>query len=342
VVNRFPTVERTTISDVAARAGVSKGTVSKYLSPTDYYMSVKTQDRVEAAIRDLNFTPNTLAQSLTTRRTMTIGVVVASIANPFYPELVAGVEDVIEPEGYTLLLGSASDTPERENRVVRSMIQRRVDGVIVASARMRDRAVQDLVAEGVHVVVASREMTKLIADTVVVDNQFGGRMAGLHLRDVHGFNEVAFLGTEEVLAFRHRLSGLRSVFADKVSVWDANSTTLADATVAALDMLTAVRRPSAVFAGSDSLAAGVLAAAGQLALSVPGDLAVIGFDDIWVSALPGVALTSVGSRTREVGQMAAHMLADKIAAGTGGGGHNPRRRRVLLKPNFVARRSCGC
>lgn len=334
-------MERTTITDVAALAGVSKGTVSKYLSPTNYYMSVQTQDRVEAAIKELNFTPNTLARSLTTKRTMAIGVVVASIANPFYPELVAGVEDVIEPEGYTLLLGSAADTEDRENRVVRSMIQRRVDGVIVASSRMRDRAVQEFMAAGVHVVVASREMTKLIADTVVVDNQLGGRLAGLHLRETHHHRSVAFFGTDEVLAFKHRLAGLRTVYGSGVDVHEAPSTDLRAATTAALELLTRPRRPRAIFAGSDTLAAGVLSAAGQLDLAAPSDFALIGFDDIWVSALPGVALSSVGSRTREVGQMAARILADKISAASINQSA-PRPRRVLLKPQLIARRSCGC
>jgi LacI family transcriptional regulator len=342
VVNRFPTLDRTTITDVALTAGVAKATVSKFLSPTEYYMSVKTRERIEKAIRELDYRPNALAQSLSTRRSMTVGVLVASIANPFYPELVAGVEDVIVEAGYTLLLGSCSESPEREAGVVRSMIDRHVDGVIVASSRMRDRGVQDLLGAGTKVVVASRELVTHISDTVAVDNRLGGRLAALHLRDEHHFTSAAFLGVEEVLAFRHRLVGFRSVFGDKAPTFFASSTGLEDATGAAAAML-ARHRPRAVFAASDTLAFGVMSAAERLGLLIPGDLALVGFDDIWVSGIPGVSLTTVSSRARQVGQMAATMLGEQMANNNADAQtQTSPPRRVLVTPELVVRRSCGC
>src|SRR5690625_42537 len=131
-----PERARVTISDVARRAGVTKSTVSKYLiSSAGYYVAVETRELIEAAIRDLDFEPSMIARGLTQRRTMTIGVVAADIRNPFYPDLVAGVQEAVEPEGYTVVLGSTGSDPEREHAIVRSMIRRQVDGVVMCSAR---------------------------------------------------------------------------------------------------------------------------------------------------------------------------------------------------------------
>ncbi len=344
MVNRFPEARRTTINDVASLAGVSKATVSKFLSTTDYYMSQETRAKIERAIEELNYHPNALAQGLSSRRSYAIGVVVASITNPFYPELVAGVEEVIDPAGYTLLLGAIAESKAKEAAVVRTMIQRRVDGAIIASATMRDGGVQQLVKAGINVVVASRELAKPVADTVVIDNRMGGRLAAEHLRQ-HGFEQAVYLtGPLDVLAFRHRLEGFRSVYGEADGALHiARSSELSDATEAAASLLAGLRRPAAVFAASDTLAVGLMTAAHSLGVSVPEDIALIGFDNVWVGQVPGVSLTTVDSKARQVGAVAAGILAERIGRHPSGspGGRTPPERRVLA-PELVVRGSCGC
>ncbi|MFF2848735.1 LacI family DNA-binding transcriptional regulator [Streptomyces sp. NPDC058001] len=344
MVNRFPVTPRTTINDVASLAGVSKATVSKYLSATDYYVSQQTRAKIESAIKELNYYPNALAQGLSSRRSYAIGVVVASITNPFYPELVAGVEEVIDPAGYTLLLGASAENSDKEADVVRTMIQRRVDGAIVASATMRDGSVQQLVNAGINVVVASRELARPLVDTVVIDNRMGGRMAAEHLKR-HGHVRAAFLtGPLDVLAFRQRFEGFRSVYRETEStVHLARTSELAEATHAAADLLRDLRGPTAVFAANDTLALGLMTAAHEAGLSVPEDIALIGFDDIWVGRVPGVSLTTVNSKARQVGAVAAGMLAERIGRHPGENRDartSPQRR--VLAPELVVRGSCGC
>ncbi|MEV6986734.1 LacI family DNA-binding transcriptional regulator [Sphaerisporangium sp. NPDC051017] len=344
MVNRFPVTPRTTIKDVALLAGVSKATVSKFLSATDYYVSEKTREKIESAIKELNYYPNALAQGLSSRRSYAIGVVVASITNPFYPELVAGVEEVIDPAGYTLLLGTSAENSDKEADVVRTMIQRRVDGAIVASAFMRDGSVQRLVNAGINVIVASRELARPLVDTVVIDNRLGGRMAAEHLRG-HGFGRAVFLsGPLDVLAFRQRFEGFRSVYREADSaVHLARTSELAEATEAAFDLLRDLPRPSAVCAANDTLALGLMTAAHTLGLRIPDDIALIGFDDIWVGRIPGVSLTTVDSRARQVGAVAAGLLAERIGRhpGESRGARKPPERHVLA-PQLIVRGSCGC
>lgn len=348
MINRFPTVVRATINDVAAAAGVSKGTVSKYLSAVDYYVADDTRRRIEEAIRALDYQPNAIAQSLTSKRTYTVGVIVASVVNPFYPELIAGVEEVIEPAGYTLLLGSSDDDPAKEAKIVRSMVQRRVDGVIVAAATMRDRAVERLHAAGVLVVLASRETARPIVDSVVIDNRLGAGMAVGHLVG-HGHSIIAhFAGPQNVLPFQHRLDGYHKILAGAGLSSSAEYVTEvpfgADGVAPILRaMLDSAAAPTAIFAGNDAIAIQVLEAAEQLGVRVPDDMALVGFDNIWVGRVPGVSLTSVDSKARHVGRAAAHLLAQRLsgkpAHGTSG---DSRIEQVVIQPELVVRGSCGC
>ncbi|MFC5827338.1 LacI family DNA-binding transcriptional regulator [Nonomuraea insulae] len=337
--NRFPK-QRATIEDVAARAGVSKATVSKCLNPAgDYYVSRTTRRKIEDAIAELDYQPNALAQSLTSQRTNAIGVLVASVANPFYSELVAGVEDVAGPAQYTLLLGSSEGSATREADLINSMIQRRVDGVVVSTATIKDRAVRRLVDAGVAVVVASREVASPALDTVVIDNQDGGRLVGKHLQE-HGHPRVTYLsGSLDIAPFRLRLDGIRSVYGERADVVETTATDLETATAQARVLLRAGSPPDAIFAATDTMALGVLAAAGELGVSVPGELAVIGFDDIWVSRMPGVALTTVDSKAHAIGRTAAHLLTQRLRTR---GGDDPRPQRMVLRSDLVVRRSCGC
>ncbi|MGV9799163.1 LacI family DNA-binding transcriptional regulator [Mycobacterium sp. NPDC003449] len=337
--NRFP--KRATIMDVAARASVSKATVSKYLNASGaYYVSRTTRRRIEDAIAELDYQPNASAQSLATKRSNVIGVLVPSVANPFYAELVAGVEDVINSTGYTLLLGSSEEDAARELDVVNAMIRRRVDGVVVSAATVKDRWVRRFVDAGIAVVVASRELSGPALDTVVIDNRGGGVLAARHLEE-HGHERAMFLtGPLNVAPFRLRLDGFRAVYGDAADIVEATGNDLEIATAAAREMLGRADPPRAVFAATDTIALGVLSAADEAGLSVPDDLAVIGFDDIWVSRLPGIKLTTIDSKTRPVGRAAANMLTQQLEGA--GRDTSGRPQRMVLRSELVVRRTCGC
>lgn len=346
--NRFPVGKRVTISDVAARAGVSKATVSKLLSTTEYYIAADTRRRIEDAIRELDFRPNVVAQGLSNRRSLAIGVVVASVANPFYPELIAGVEEVIGASGYTMLLGSTDGKAAAEANIVRSMIQRQVDGVVMASVTMRDKEVERLAASGVDMVLASRNLARHLADSVTVDNHAGAVAATEHLIE-HGHQRVAHIaGPRNIVPFRLRTKGYETAMAGAGLEPEPGLRVLArsarseDGATALGELLAADKPPTAVFVGSDTMALGVLEECERRGLRVPDDLAVVGFDNIWVGRLPGVSLTTVDGKARQVGRTAAGLLCQRIDDRARGGTEQRPPEFVMLQSDLVLRGSCGC
>ena len=204
--NRFPTSSRrATITDVASLAGVSKGTVSKFLGDGDYYISEATRARIADAVAELDFQPNAIARGLVRRRTQTIGVVVASVVNPLYPDLITGIDEVLGSSGYTLIFGSTEGLAAKEADVVRSMQQRQVDGIVMASVTLQDGEVSQLVDSGLDVVLASRHLKRSdLVDAVVIDNEDGARQAVEHLI-AHGHQRIAHIaGPQDVYPFEIR------------------------------------------------------------------------------------------------------------------------------------------
>ncbi len=347
---RFPNQQRpVTINDVAALAGVSKGTVSKYLGGGNYYIAEDTKKRIAQAAAELDFRPNAIARGLVNRRSQTIGVIVASITNPVYPELIAGVDEVLGESDFTLIFGSSEGSPVKEANVVRSMRQRQVDGIIMASVTMRDAEVDQLVDSGLDVVLATRNVSSGIVDTVMVDNTDGAEQAVRHLV-AHNHRRIAHIaGPQDVAPFCMRLDAYHRVceaaglnLGDDLLVVAEASTQEAGA--AALERLLALPEPpTAVFIATDGMAIGVLEACARLGISVPQDLAIVGFDNVWVGRMPGVQLTTVDSRAREVGRLAAGQLlrrieyrwsADAVA--------RPKPELQVLPTELIRRRTCGC
>ncbi|MBS42448.1 MAG: hypothetical protein CMH83_04625 [Nocardioides sp.] len=352
--NRFPTGgKRVTIGDVAALAGVSKGTVSKFLGDGDYYIAEETRARIAAAVAELDFQPNAIAQGLVRRRTQTVGVIVASIANPVYPEMIAGIQAVLEERGFTLIIGSSEGRPEREAGIVRSMRQRQVDGIVMASVTMRDGEVAALVGDGLDVVLASRNLARGdLVDAVVVDNVAGARAAVEHLAG-HGHTRIAHVaGPQDVVPFTQR----RQAYCDAVSdagldadpdlVTVAEASTLEAGADAVRRLLALPEPPTAVFVGSDGMAIGALEHCARAGVVVPRDLAVVGFDNIWVGRMPGISLTTVDSHARDVGTRAAHRLLSRIEARWEGRSSPPPRpaaaETTVLPAELVVRGTCGC
>ena len=344
--DRFPNRRRgATISDVAKLAGVTKGTVSKFLSPTPYYMSTATKERIEQAVRRLDFQPNVIAQGLANSRTMTIGVVVASVVNPFYPEMIAGVEEVIEPVGYTVLLGSTNNDPRREAKIVSSMAARQVDGIVMASVTLRDREVGRLIESGLHVVLASRGLSTANVDTVKVDSHLGAAAALEHLM-AHGHSRMAHIaGPQNVLPFKERRQGFERALEAGGLTPVAIVETKSDqngGSEALSQLLELSRPPTAVFVGNDNMALGVMQTCDRRGVKIPDDLAIIGFDNIWVGGITAKPLTTVDSMVRQIGRSAGQLLLDKIRANDATDSALRPPQHLTLRPSLVLRSTCGC
>jgi DNA-binding LacI/PurR family transcriptional regulator len=336
---------KVTINDVARLAGVSKGTVSKFLNDTPY-VSEANKAVIAAAIEKLGYEPNRLAQGLSLGRSKTVGLVVANIGNPFYGELIRGAEVVAAQCGYTLLLASTDGNPKRESGIVGAMRQQQVDGIVFASVRLEDVEVSALAKDGVKVVLASRHLPTASVDTVRVDGVLGGRMAVEHLIG-HGHKRIAYVGGPQSIAqFQERAQGWRdalehaglsthselSVHVDQLDI---------DAGVSAMRRLLALADPpTAVFAATDNLAFGVLKACNLAGVAVPKQLALIGFDNVAFGEVALVPLTSVDGSGFGIGQRAMRLMIDGIERAPDAAEQEPTQ--IVMEPTLCIRRSCGC
>jgi DNA-binding LacI/PurR family transcriptional regulator len=335
-----------TISDVARLAGVSKGTVSKFLSGARY-VSAASKGRIADAIAELGYAPNRLAQGLSLRRSHTIGLVVANIGNPFYAELIRGAEDVAASLGYTLLLASTDGDPKRESGIAQMMRQRQVDGVVFASVRLADREVTALARDGMRVVLASRHLPDAEVDMVLVDSVRGARIAVEHLIS-HGHKKIAYIGGPQSIAqFQNRLEGWREALSHAGLpvipglCFSLDRMDVASGDYATRRLLLLKEPPTAIFAATDNLAFGVLRACSQLGLRVPEQLALVGFDNVEFGEIALTPLTSVDGSGLIIGQRAMRMLVDRIQ-----NANEPLVKyipvRIVIQPSLRIRRSCGC
>ncbi|MGI5950265.1 MAG: LacI family DNA-binding transcriptional regulator [Brooklawnia sp.] len=334
---------RVTIGDVAKRAGVSTATVSKYFGNRDYYVAEDTRKKIKAAVKELDYQPNAAARALARQRSQIIGVVVPSIVNPYYPELIAGIEEVTGERGYSLTVATTHHDPERESSALATMRQQRVAGLILGVAPPNE-AVRQVMANGTEVVMVSRGTDLGSIDGVQVDNTRGAALATTHLVE-HGHRQIALIsGPGVATSFSQRAAGYREVCqaagVDMIECEvEARYPTMAEG-YAVAERLFAGHSPSAVFVASDLLAMGVLDFCEQRRIRVPQDLAIIGFDNIWVARLAQIALTTVDGATGEVGRTAAQRLISRLHPATEG---EPEPREFsLLEPSLVIRRSCGC
>lgn len=329
-----------TIDEVARRAGVSKTTVSKHLNGVPY-VSEQAASRIDEAISALDYSVNPLARGLVTNRTGSLAVVIPSITNPFYPDLVAAIDEEASKRGYDLLLVSTGGDAAREAALVDDLRRKRVDGILFASVRVDSAVLNSLVERGEKVVMVSRHVEGVAADFVVPDNLAGAVMATEHLVRL-GHRAIGYLGgPESVVAFRERLRGYRDVMArHELSIdprWEIISESGTESGFrGAMHLFHLDARPTALFVGSDAMALGVLEAAQASGWRIPQDLAIVGFDNITFARVAAVPLTTIDGRTAELGRIAVQLLVDRIESNGNG-----NIQQITLPPSLIVRRSCG-
>jgi LacI family transcriptional regulator len=332
-----------TIYDVAKRARVSAATVSAVLNASAY-VSPLLKSRVEEAVEELEYSPNSAARSLAQRRTRTIGMVALNITNPFWPAVVRGAEDAVRARGYDLLLVNSDDDPEKEAQDLRLFLAKRVDGILLTKAggRLAPALHAQLEASAVPVVQLMRIGTGLRSDVVTVDEEGGAYEAVTHLLRL-GYARVGMLNGPNVSTSRRRLAGYRQAFRAWGGRIDPDLVVASDFRVEAgyEDGITLLRRrPDAVFVANYLMAVGFMQALRQYQLRCPEDIGLVTCDDHpWVDAF-APRLTTVNIPKSDIGRRAAELLLDSVERP----GDAPRRRTpkiITLKTALRIRESCG-
>jgi len=324
---------RPTIHDVAARAGVSKSLVSLAMRGSPKVSSA-SRAAIEKAAAELGYRPNATARSLADRRSRTIGVNMAELDNPIFPQMLNGAHAVIRSHGYNTMLVSGALDPELEAAELAKLLEFQVEGLILISHRLPATTVQSLSAEVPTVVLTLKEITGPGIDVVVSDDEAGARMAMQHLFDL-GHEDIAHVsgGTLEPAVVReqiYRQEMDQAGFADRIRIAEADLTNLGGLE-AARSLLAAGPAPTAIFASNDISAIGVMAACQEFGLSVPGDVSIIGYDGVALGALRTLSLTTIAQPLTQMGAMAADRLFDRL------NGKEVADSTIMLEPELLTR-----
>lgn len=334
---------RATIADVAARSGVSTATVSRVLSDAGAGRPI-TRDRVLEAARELHYRPSGVARALKRRTTLTIGLVVTDIENPFYPQIVRAVEDIAHGLGYALLLCNAADDPQRELAYLDLLLERQVDGIIVASSRATRRHAELLSSSPVPVVLVNSAAPQSGLPAVDTDHRLGARLAAEHLLGL-GHRVIGHVSAPASnAAARPRLAGIRDALRNAGLPASALHVSPGDGHViggekAAKELL-AVPDLTAIACYNDLSAIGVLRAARAAGRRVPDDVSVVGFDDIQPAQWTDPPLTTIGQPIAEMSRWAVLRLREAVGHGSlpprpAAGPATP----VHLRPELIVRGS---
>lgn len=303
---------RVTIRDVASLAGVSHQTVSRVINKSER-VTPETRERVEAAIKELGYQPNRLAQSLVTQKTRTIGLVVADITNPFYFEVARGVQDAALDQGYNVFVCNTDDCPQGEKDILNLLAAQEVDGVIMATASSSDEDLLAFADNYKPFVIINREIEHPKASIVNVDICKGAKLAIEHLIK-RGHRNIGMLTHEghnpdevrRVLGYRETLLSHNIIPKDNWLVLAPPN--LTGGYNATQKLLTNTPDITAIFTYNDLMAIGALRSCHDMGLKVPDDCAIIGFDDIKFSAMQNPSLSSIRYGKYAIGQMAITRL----------------------------------
>lgn len=327
-----------TMKDVARLAGVSTSTVSHVINK-DRFVSDPVREKVDAAIKSLNYAPSALARSLKLNQTRTIGMLITASTNPFYSELVRGVERSCFERGYSLVLCNTEGDEQRMNRNLETLLQKRVDGLLLLCTETHQPS-PDIIHRYPVIPTVMMDWAPFNGDSdLIQDNSLlGGDIATQHLID-KGYQRIACItGPLDKNPARLRLEGYRAAMQRaNLPVYDGFEITgdfeFAGGYQAMRTLLTQSVRPDAVFAGNDAMAVGAYQALHQAGLSVPQDVAVVGYDDIELAKYMTPPLTTIHQPKDELGELAIDVLIHRMAE------PSLQQQRLQLTPELVMRGS---
>jgi LacI family transcriptional regulator len=330
----------TSIREVAERAGVSLGTVSNVLNHPEV-VAEATRLRVLAAIKELGFVRNGSAHQLRAGRSQYIGLVVLDIANPFFTEVARGVEDAANEAGYVVILCNSDDSPEKELRYLHVMEEQRTAGILITPVQDDTDYLQHLYQQEIAVVLLDRPARSHGFCSVAVDDVLGGELATRHLLAL-GHRRIAFVsGPLSIRQCAERRAGMRRAIEmagldpDQVIVDIPASSQNANAGEQCVEaLLKQEDRATATFCANDLLALGVMRGLLQRGLTIPADMALVGYDDIEFARSLSPTLTSVRQPKYLLGYTATEQLLQEI-----NNAKQHQHKQIIYQPELIIRAS---
>jgi len=329
-----------TIADVARQAGVSMSTVSHVINGTRH-VNPETAQKVRDAIAATGFRPNTVARSLKMASTDSVGIAVSAFSNPYFSDIISAIETECARLGLMVFLSDTKDDPEQELKVVQALHQRRVDGIILAPSGDADGlALNYLLEHRIPSVLVDRTPSTKF-DQVGVHNKSAAQSMVRHLVE-HGHKRIGYISgqpgfttsAERIRGYKAALKAAGIDFDETLLITGSMNTE--DAAQSASRLFDMAEPPTAIAAGNNMAMIGAMAAIGRRGLSVPGDVALVGFDDFEWADYFEPRLTVIAQPCQEIGRQAAALLVGRIADPTG------TRETIRLKPQLIIRSSCGC
>jgi LacI family transcriptional regulator len=325
-----------TIKDIAREAGVAPSVVSRALN-NKYGVKEATKKLIQTIAREMDYYPNTAARSLVTRKTGTIGIMMADISEPYYSQIIKGMEYASSRTGYTLLFSNSYESVER-NRVLQKMIfAERVDGLVIVGSNIQEKNfVLTLLEQEIPFVLIERNFSDPRVNCIWVDNTQGAYLATKYLIE-KGHRKIAHIaGNLYFQVALDRIEGYKKALREAGIGFSEELVTSGN--FVSRDAYEAMKEQlrhncTAVFAASDTMAYGALKAIAEAGLSVPKDIAVIGFDDLEFSALTNPPLTTIRQPRYEMGKQSLEILIANLQ------GERNETAKVCLMPELVARRS---
>lgn len=314
--------KKSTIYDVAKKAGVSPSTVSRVMNAPEI-VAENTRQKVASAVKELSYIPNMIAANMPRKRTNYIGLIIPDITNIFFSILVRGVQDVCEKLGYSVLVVNSDDNQEKEGRYLKLLYSRRVDGVILTVAGYQEEEFPEeelSLLKKMNIVLIDREINGMTAPIVKVNN-FGGAYSAVKYLLKMGHKKILYLtGIEGTKTNQERRKGYLSALKESRINWkrELNADFRLDTAYQKImnhwpQIKNSDELPTAIFAANDLMAIGALKAFTQLKVRVPEEVSIIGFDNIPFSDCTHPPLTTIAQPTYLMGQRAVETLINLIS-----------------------------
>lgn len=330
---------RHSIAEIAQICNVSKATVSRVINNSPTGVGVETRQRVLKTIEELRYRPNTLARGVATSRSQMVGLIIPDVSNFFYPKIIRGVMDYLETKGYSVILGNSDYNPEREAKQLLSMIDKRVDGIILCSGVSNHEFLADFKKYNVPLALIGRTFDhSLSATSITGDNVKGSTKSAAYL--LRGGNRrIAYVeGNPDTSGSRLRLEGYRKAHAIAGVPVDDNLILHGDYSIeygqqVVLEMLDKKLEFDAIITGSDLIAIGIVNQLQACGLRVPQDVEVIGYDNIELASVVTPALSTVSKPHYRMAQHIAQQLFQIIQ------GNEVLLPHTIVEPQLVLRQT---